>query len=262
VAVVLERVSFAYGECPPVFDGLTVCFASTAVTAVLGPSGCGKSTLLRLVAGLLPSEASHRFSGTVSLGDLPPIGELRARGHIGFVSQESSLLPYLSAGDNIRFPLRILKRESAVDLSALLSAVGLAETQTRYPSELSTGMRLRATLARAFITGPTLLLLDEPFSALDLAWKRALYREFRKIRESWPNTCVMVTHDVIEALLLADQVIVLDVRGDVMRQVQVPSSRPVTFSSCELQEYLGETATLAADLQAAVLAAADNGARA
>jgi ABC-type nitrate/sulfonate/bicarbonate transport system ATPase subunit len=259
VALLLENVAFAYDGGRPVFNGLTVRFDAWGVTAILGPSGCGKSTLLRLIAGLLPSTHAQRFSGTVSLGELPPINVLRKGGDVAFVSQESSLLPFLSTADNILFPLQILKRGPATDFHELLRAVGLEDSQTMYPSELSTGMRLRTTLARAFITAPTLLLLDEPFASLDLAWKRALYREFLRLRLMSPSTCVIVTHDVIEAMLLADAVIIIDARGNVVQSVAMPANRPTEFSSPELHTYLNATATLAADLQAFVLAAAEYG---
>lgn len=258
MAIHAENLSFGYSRDAVVLRQVTLDVPPNSVTAVLGPSGCGKSTLLRLIAGLLPSAPTHHLVGRIMFRGDKTLRAMREAGLIGFVSQASSLLPYLSTIDNITLPLRIVGRPP-VEADALLDAIGLTDAREKYPAQLSTGMQLRAALARAFITGPELLLLDEPFSTLDLAWKIELYREFNAVRRQQRCTCVVVTHDVTEAVLLADELIVMTSRGQTSRTIAIPGPRPTAFKMSEIRAYLHASAALIADVQATVLEALQPG---
>lgn len=198
-AVKLEGVEFRWapGEAP-LFEGFDLTCAAGVVTAIVGPSGSGKSTLLRLMAGLERAQAGVVHSG------------VRDPGELAYVFQAPTLLPWRSLWDNVMLPLSLLGTP-AVDADAAvrvaLERVGLAGEAEKLPRALSGGMQMRASLARALVTRPRLLLLDEPFSALDAITRRRLQGVFE---EAWQGaTVVLVTHDIDEAVLLADRVVVL-----------------------------------------------------
>jgi NitT/TauT family transport system ATP-binding protein len=199
--------------------------------AVLGPSGCGKTTLLRAISGLLvPS------SGEVLLGGEPPV-QARKRRAIGWLAQDDGLLAWLSVAENVGLPLR-LSGESAVrrlltpatrgrEADEMLRRVELEGTGRRYPHELSGGMRQRVALARALVARPSFLLLDEPFAHLDELTRERLGQLLLELRAEQPPTTVLVTHSTLEAVRLADRVVVLDGRpGRVVLDVRVALGQP------------------------------------
>ena len=204
----LETVSFE------VRQGEFIC--------LVGPSGCGKSTLLRIVAGLIP----------------PTAGTVRLRGRsqhlpgrkVGLVFQQPTLLPWRSVGGNVALPLEVEGRpagEVRERVAHLLALVGLTDFAEEYPANLSGGMAQRAAIARALAQGPEVLLLDEPFGALDALTREYMAGELLRIWEQTRTTVLMVTHNVEEAALLADRVIVLSPRpGRVIDIVTVPLPRP------------------------------------
>ena len=168
--------------------------------AVLGPSGCGKSTLLRMIAGL-----DHPTTGTLD----------RQQSRIAYVFQDAHLLPWRTVLRNVALPLELRgvgfsKRKNAANEA--IARVGLTDFAHRYPAELSGGMRMRASLARALVTDPDLLLLDEPFAALDEITRTALDVQLRQLWIDRRMTVVFVTHSIGEAAFLADRAIVLSVR--------------------------------------------------
>ncbi|MCH8815539.1 MAG: ABC transporter ATP-binding protein [Chloroflexi bacterium] len=216
-------------------------------TSVIGPSGCGKSTLLRLAGGLLtPSE------GTALVDGEPPRKAQRAR-EIGFVFQDPSLLPWRTVAKNIALPLEVdhLERTRELpDLAELLDLVGLSEFRDYHPYELSGGMQQRVALARALAFNPTLLLMDEPFGAVDEITRSALRYELLRIweRHGGPagrKTVLFVTHSVSEAITLSDRVIVLSGRpGRVRADIAIELPRPRTEEMEQTEPFLDYAAQL------------------
>jgi len=191
-------------------------------TVVIGPNGCGKSTLLRLVAGLLEPS-----SGAVRVGGSPPRA---GDGRVGIAFQQPRLVPWRSVLDNVALALElagVAADERAGRATEALERVGLARVAHLRPRELSGGMAQRAGLARALVTEPPVLLLDEPFSALDALTRETFDAELQRLWLDRPRTVILVTHSVAEAVALADRVVVLTPRpGRVARVVAVDLPRP------------------------------------
>ncbi|MDB1089004.1 ABC transporter ATP-binding protein [Streptomyces sp. ACA25] len=216
----IRGLTKAYGPGEPVLDGVDLEISAGELAAVLGPSGCGKTTLLRVVAGFLPADR-----GTVTVGGrvvsgpgvhLPP--ERRA---IGLVAQEGALFPHLSVRRNVAFGLHGLRRaERRFRAEEMLELVGLAGFGERMPHELSGGQQQRVSLARALAPRPALVLLDEPFNALDSALRTGLRADVRTALRATGATAVLVTHDQQEALSTADRIAVL--RGGRVAQCGTP----------------------------------------
>jgi NitT/TauT family transport system ATP-binding protein len=198
-------------------------------TSLLGPSGCGKSTLLRVVADLIaPSE------GQMTVLGLSPEEARKARA-LGFVFQDAALLPWRTALQNVELPLEVGgKRDmpkGAATPRELLALVGLAGWENSFPHELSGGMRQRVAIARALLGGPRLLLMDEPFGALDEITRDRLNEELRRIWTDTGATILFVTHSVYEAVFLADQVLVLSAnpgRVAALETIDLPRDRDLS----------------------------------
>jgi NitT/TauT family transport system ATP-binding protein len=252
-AVRVEDVDFAFpmrgGGRLPVLDGIDLDVAGGEVVALIGPNGSGKSTLLRVIAGLLsPGRGTAAIDGRTITGPDP---------RIGLVFQEPRLLPWRSAADNITYPLELAgwprpRREER--LAALIDLVGLDPGVIgNRPAELSGGQQQRVALARALALEPGVLLLDEPFSALDALSRERFDLELLRLWERTAPTIVLVTHSIAEAILVADRVIVLSPRpGRVVADLSVELPRPrsigdldgavVTSTAREIRRHLGEEA--------------------
>jgi NitT/TauT family transport system ATP-binding protein len=207
-------------------DGLSLEVPAGSFTAIVGPNGCGKSTLLRLVAGLLRPAA-----GSVLLGEGVDASPPRAGdGRAGLAFQQPRLLPWLTTLDNVALPLALGgvasdMRTAGAELA--LRRVGIPRAARLRPRELSGGMAQRAGLARAMVTDPPLLLLDEPFSALDALTREAFDAELQRLWMERPRTVVLVTHSVSEAIRMADRIVVMTARpGSVARVLDVGLPRP------------------------------------
>ena len=189
---------------------------------IVGPSGCGKSTLLRLLSGLLLPDR-----GQVQLHGQPLEGPSY---HIGLVFQKANLMPWRTVLDNVRLPLEVLRipaSETKKRAIQALELVGLMEFANNHPQELSGGMAQRVAIARALAHEPEVLLLDEPFGALDALTRERLNQELMQVWEISRKTVVMVTHDIREAVFLADRVLVLTQRpGRVAAMIPVNLARP------------------------------------
>lgn len=214
-AVRLDSVRFAWPGARPLFEDLSFEAAAGGITALVGASGCGKSTVLRLAAGLLQPDA-----GTVRT----PAGE-RA-----FVFQSPTLLPWRTVAANVGLPLELKGErgpEAAARVRDALSRVGLADSAELLPRQLSGGMRMRASIARALVTSPSLLLMDEPFSALDPITRKRMQQEFLALWQAARFTVLLVSHDIDEAVLMADRVLVFKADpGRIVADIVVDLPRP------------------------------------
>ena len=210
-------------------DGVTLSIARGEFIAVVGPSGCGKSSLMKLISGLHPP-----LAGTLTVEGKPVRGPLKS---VGMAFQNSNLLPWRRAIDNVLLPLEIVEphrsrigRERAKyrdKAQRLLESVGLAGFTEKYPWELSGGMQQRTSICRALIHEPEILMLDEPFGALDAFTREELWCALRDLQAARGVTVMLVTHDLREAVFLADTVYVMSSRpGRIVRRREVDLPRP------------------------------------
>jgi NitT/TauT family transport system ATP-binding protein len=210
------------GEKVSVLDGISLEVEDDQIVAILGPSGCGKTTLLRIIAGLDPASR-----GEVLLDGLRVE---RPSPRVGMIFQEHALLPWCSIIDNvcIGLEMRGVAREEAREMAMLyLHMVGLEKVPDQRPHELSGGMRQRASVARALTMEPALLLMDEPFSALDPLTRKQIQEDILGIQEKAGKSIVMVTHSVDEALFLSTEIVVLSARpGRICRKMNIDLKRP------------------------------------
>jgi sulfate/thiosulfate transport system ATP-binding protein len=207
VAIAIRRVTKRFGSYVAV-DDVSLAIASGSLTALLGPSGSGKSTLLRIVAGL-----EHPDEGAVSIHGEDATGLAPQERGVGFVFQHYAAFKHMTVRDNVAFALKIRKRsrdEIRDRVGELLKLVQLEGLADRYPSQLSGGQRQRMALARALAAEPKVLLLDEPFGALDARVRKELRAWLRRLHEDVPVTTVLVTHDQEEAMDVADRVAVMN----------------------------------------------------
>ncbi|HET9989648.1 MAG TPA: sulfate ABC transporter ATP-binding protein [Kofleriaceae bacterium] len=232
----IERVTKAFGEFAAISD-VSLVIPEGALVALLGPSGSGKTTLLRVIAGLEQPQAGRVVLAGADVTHAP----VRHRG-IGFVFQDYALFEHMSVADNVAFGLAVRRRparEIEERVRELLERVQLADLAARAPRELSGGQRQRVALARALAPAPRVLLLDEPFGALDARVRAELRGWLRRLHDDLHITSVFVTHDQDEALEVADQLVVLD-RGRI-EQVGAPADVLAHPASAFVAEFLGGT---------------------
>ena len=214
----MEAVRRDFEGSGTVIGGFDLAVPAGEFLSILGPSGCGKSTLLRLIARLI-----EPTSGRIALTPDHP--------RTAFVFQDAHLLPWRSVLDNAALPLElqgVVKAERYERARAELAHVGLSEAESRYPAQLSGGMRMRVSLARALVTDPQLLLMDEPFAALDEITRFHLEVHLRELWQRRGMTVIFVTHSISEAAFLSDRAIVLARRGGTIRldrRVDLPAER-------------------------------------
>jgi NitT/TauT family transport system ATP-binding protein len=219
--------------------------------SLVGPSGCGKTTLLRIIAGL-----SEPSSGERRLGLMPDNGRQMAPGRIGFVFQDPTLMPWSTVIGNVLLPFRLTGRVGPGErerAAAEISAVGLAGFEHVYPRQLSGGMRMRVSIARALVTDPDLLLLDEPFAALDEITRMALNDDLLKLWETRRPTVVFVTHSVFESVYLSTRIAVMTQRpGRIAAEFAVELPQPRTRALRTSPEYTAICGAVSAHLAEAM----------
>jgi iron(III) transport system ATP-binding protein len=242
----MAGIRFAFHPPDAVLDGVGLEVRAGELVALLGPSGCGKTTLLRLVAGLLrPDSGTIALNGRVVAG--PGIWVPTEGRGIGLVPQEGALFPHLDVGRNVGFGLRGMPRtQRDACVAECLDLVGLGGSARRRPSELSGGQQQRVALARALAPGPAVILLDEPFSALDAGLRAQLRDEVREVLQAADAAALLVTHDQEEALSFADRVAVL--REGRLAQVADPVTLYERPSDLEVAEFVGESVVIPAVL--------------
>ena len=225
--ITITGLQMRYPDGTAAIDGLSAAIGRQEFVSVVGPSGCGKSTLLKLLAGLLDTSG-----GSLRIADAAP-AEARAAGHdIAYVFQSPTLLPWRSVTDNVALPLELrgVGREMRHARAAeLIRLVGLEDFASARPGQLSGGMQMRVSLARALVTNPALILLDEPFGALDEITRQYLNEELMRLWLDRRWTAVLVTHNVSEAVFLSQRVLVMGPRpGTIIGEYPVGFPYPRT----------------------------------
>jgi NitT/TauT family transport system ATP-binding protein len=240
VAIVCDDVSLTYsaksGAPVEALQRVSFRIIPRQVTAVIGPSGCGKSTLLQIVRGLLsPSSGQIRFVDAQT-------GVVVSTPRMATVWQGFNLFPWRTVADNVAFGLEVagIARQERIERTRrCLSQVDMAGFEVKHPRQLSGGMRQRVGLARALVMEPDVLLLDEPFGALDAQTRLVLQEQLARLVEKSGTTAVLVTHSIEEAILLADTILVMTARpGRIAAEINVALPRPRSLSTTHLTGYL------------------------
>ena len=225
-AIQVAGLSHNYGGTVPALEDISFSVAAGRFTVIVGPSGCGKTSLLMMLAGLrAQSQGSIHCLGK-------PIPEPDPQ-RVGVIFQEASLYPWLTALENIEFPLSLRgtpKEDMRRRAEDMLNLVGLAGFGARYPHELSGGMKQRVAIARGLVQDPPVLLMDEPFAALDEQTRMTMGHELLRIWSTTSKTVVFITHSLTEAVYLADEVLVMSARpGRILDQITIDLPRPRNY---------------------------------
>lgn len=237
LAISIQDVTKVYqardGSSTTALTRASLDVAQDEFVAIVGPSGCGKSTLLQILTGLLePTSGAVHVNGESVTGP---------RRDLGIVFQQALLLPWLNVMDNVLLPVRVLKQKTAdyrERAEELLELVGLKDFSRRLPKELSGGMQQRVSIARSLIRDPSILLMDEPFGALDAMTRESMNEELQRIWQEKKKTVLFVTHSISEAVFLADRVVVMSPRpGRITSIEDVRIARPRTAHSYAEAEF-------------------------
>ena len=249
--VVMRGISKVFSNGTLALSNMTLTVQRGEFLSLLGPSGCGKSTALRIVAGLgLPSSGSVEWpSSTINAKGLP-------EGDIGFVFQDPTLMPWSTVFGNVYLPLKLQglsKDKARPRVMETLALVGLADFADAYPRELSGGMKMRVSIARALVTKPKLLLMDEPFAALDEITRQKLNDDVLKLWRQSGITVIFVTHSVFESAYLSNRIVVMRARpGQVFADLPLVTSSDRDEQYRTSEEYRATTALVSKALQEAI----------
>jgi NitT/TauT family transport system ATP-binding protein len=224
----------ARGGASRALDDINLTVGAGRFTVIVGPSGCGKSSLLMMMAGLRRQTEGEILCAGAPILDPDP-------NRVGVVFQDANLFPWLTAVENVAFPLmlrHVAKAERLARAQAMLELVGLGDAGSRYPHELSGGMKQRVSIARGLVQDPPVLLMDEPFAALDEQTRMTMGEELLRIWSKTAKTVVFVTHSLSEAVYLADEVLVMSARpGRIIDRIEVPLPRPRTYEMMATAEF-------------------------
>jgi NitT/TauT family transport system ATP-binding protein len=244
----IDGVSKRYGNAPAVLDAMDLSVMKEEFVTLIGPSGCGKSTVLKLVSGLTPPSR-----GTLRVDGMTPTN---AREIISYIFQDATLLPWRTVRQNVGLGLElegVSKERRAQKIAELLELVGLSHVADSYPRQLSGGMKMRVSIARALATSPRLLLMDEPFAALDEMTRDRLNEELLRLRTEQQWTAVFVTHSVAEAVFLSTRIVVLAANpGRICAMLPVDLPWPRGAALRETPEFEALVAQVAQQLRGAV----------
>lgn len=235
----VENVVFGYDRGETILNSISFQVENNDTIAIVGASGSGKSTLLRLICGIIQENNKNNYSGKITIDGFKP-KEYTMQGKIGFMFQEPALFPNLPVKANVALPLKFLKKKSNGKVDTILEKVGLGRFTDYLPRQLSGGMKTRVALARTFITEPSLLLLDEPFSSLDIKWKYLLYRELENLKQDYSCTIILVTHDIQEALLLSNHILVFGNKGEIIKELKINKPLPRVFETDAMKDLQDE----------------------
>jgi NitT/TauT family transport system ATP-binding protein len=223
--VTLDSVGKAYGNGTVALRDVNLTIGRAQFVSLLGPSGCGKSTLLRLIAGL-----GDLTNGRIDWPDAPQDAQGRPKRDLGFVFQEPTLMPWATVFDNVYLPLklqRLSRKDARPRIMDALAMVGLENFGRAYPRELSGGMKMRVSIARALITRPAVLLMDEPFAALDEITRFRLNDDLLRLWAGHDWTVIFVTHSVYESVYLSNRIVVMGARpGRVTADLSIDAPYP------------------------------------
>ena len=247
----MENVSKVFSNGTLALKDMTLTVERGEFLSLLGPSGCGKSTALRIIAGLGAASSGKIDwpSSTINSRGLP-------EGDIGFVFQEPTLMPWQTVFGNVYLPMRlkgVSKAAARPQVMEALASVGLADFERAYPRELSGGMKMRVSIARALVTRPKLLLMDEPFAALDEITRQKLNDDVLRLWKQSGVTVIFVTHSVFESAYLSSRIVVMKARpGQVYADMPLPVTGDRTENYRTSEEYRAVTAQVSAALQQAI----------
>jgi len=231
--VTISGLSKRYGSNPPVLQQINLAIEKGEFISLIGPSGCGKSTLLKLISGLTSAS-----SGSILVDGMTPVN---ARKTVSYIFQDATLLPWRNVTRNVGLGLELehVSREARkAKVQSLLELVGLSHVAQAYPRQLSGGMKMRVSVARALATTPRLLLMDEPFGALDEMTRDRLNEELLRLRAEQSWTAVFVTHSVSEAVFLSTRIIVLAPSpGRIAQQIEIDLPFPRTSLTRESERF-------------------------
>jgi NitT/TauT family transport system ATP-binding protein len=228
----LNKKYVSHGSVTSALVDINLQIEEGEFVCLLGPSGCGKSTLLKIIAGLIPAT-----SGRITINGRPVNGPGPER---AVVFQDYALFPWMTVRDNVEFGLearRLPAAERREVSSRLLKVVGLSDFAERFPHQLSGGMKQRVSIARALAVDPSLLLMDEPFGALDAQTRHLLQDELLRVWREYRKTVVFVTHSIEEAIYLSDRIVVMTARPGRVKQIMVvPEARPREMASVDMNQ--------------------------
>ena len=247
----IKNVGKSFGSGTLAVSGMTLDIFKNEFISFLGPSGCGKSTLLKMISGLLrPTTGRIKILGNQN-------HNMEISEDIGFVFQDATLMPWSTVQDNVFLPLRLKgfsRKQASEEIEKILVKVGLKDFRRSYPRELSGGMKMRVSIARALITKPSLLLMDEPFAALDEMTRFKLNNDVLSFWENTKLTVIFVTHSVFESVYLSNRVVVMAPRpGRVVADISLDENYPRTDEYRTTSEYAEKCRLVSSYLQSTII---------